>query len=163
MNRLNGTAPLDVYEIASGATIMEGTLVALNGAGKAVSASDTAGLKVIGAAQRVIDQTVAVADGIFSFANDTGNPVTRTMRGALAYVKDASTVDCKGGTNKIAAGVVIEVYNGEVYVDLRPGVRGTAAAVADCTPAAGGSATSVETQFNALLAQLRAAGIIAKS
>mgnify|MGYP000319763809 CR=1 FL=1 len=79
MNRLNGTAPLDVYEIASGATIVEGTLVALNGAGKAVSASDTAGLKVIGVAQRVIDQTVAVADGIFSLANDTTNPVTRAI------------------------------------------------------------------------------------
>ena len=82
---------------------------------------------------------------------------------------------------------MIDVYESEVYLDVTPaavkaarsiesytdtnttysaaaadtlGLVKQAAAVADCT-AAGGSATSVETQLNALLAALRTAGILA--
>ena len=184
MQRLNGTRPLARYEIASGSTIAAGNLVALNGDGKAVPAADAAGLRVIGVAERVQNGSVEVMDGNFSFANDTTHALTRADRGKVAYVKDAGTVASQG-TNGIAAGIVIDVFDGEVYLDVTPaavraalavtedtnttyGAATTAAAglvkqgaaVTDCT-AAGGDATSVETQFNALLASLRTAGIIA--
>ena len=186
MQRLNGTRPLARYEIASGSTIVSGNLVALNGEGKAVPAADTAGLHVIGVAERVGGGSVEVMDGNFSFANDTTNALTRADRGKVAYVKDANTV-AGTGTNLIPAGIVIDVYESEVYLDVTPaavkaarsiesytdtnttysaaaadtlGLVKQAAAVPDCT-AAGGSATSVETQLNALLAALRTAGILA--
>lgn len=185
MNRINGTSPLTRYEIASGATITPRDIVALNGDGKAVCAADTAGLKVIGIAAKVDADGVEVESGIFSFANDVSHPVARTARGAACYIKDKATVASEG-TNGIAAGIVIDVYDGEVYVDMTPaalkaaiaiteyndtnttysaatasalGLVKQAAAVADCTPVS--EATSVETQLNALLAALRTAGIVA--
>ena len=53
MQRLNGTRPLARYEIASGSTIVSGNLAALDNSGKAIPAADTAGLFVIGTADRI--------------------------------------------------------------------------------------------------------------
>lgn len=166
MQRLNGTRPLARYEIASGNTIVSGNLVALNGDGKAVPAADTAGLRVIGAADYIENGNVEVMDGVFSFANDTMYPLTRSDRGKVAFVKDADTVTASS-SNTIPAGIVVDICEGEVYLDVTPAaVRAAAgpvkqaAAVADCTPA-GAEPVSVEIQLNALLAALRAAGILA--
>lgn len=182
MQRLNGTRPLARYEIASGSTIVSGNLVALNGEGKAVPAADTDGLIVIGAADRIDNGSVEVMDGVFSVANDTAHPLTRSDRGKVAFVKDADTVTASS-SNSVPAGIVVDVYEGEVYLDVTPaaikaaiatdtdttygaatasvaGLVKQAAAVADCTPAS--EATSVETQLNALLSALRTAGILAE-
>jgi hypothetical protein len=181
MQRLNGTRPLARYEIASGSTIISGNLVALNAEGKAVPAADTDGLIVIGTADHVENGSVEVMDGVFSFANDTTHPLTRAYRGKVAFVKDADTV-AASSSNSVPAGIVVDIYEGEVYLDVTPaaikaatasdtdttygaatvsaaGLVKQAAAVADCTPVS--EATSVETQLNALLAALRTAGILA--
>ena len=181
MQRLNGTRPLARYEIASGSTIVSGNLAALDNSGKAIPAADTADLIVIGAADRIENGSVEVMDGVFSFANDTTHPLTRSDRGKVAFVKDAVTVTASS-SNSVPAGIVVDVYEGEVYLDLTPaaikaavatntdttygpatasaaGLVKQAAAVADCTPVS--EATSVETQLNALLAALRTAGIVA--
>ena len=175
MQRLNGTRPLEKYEIASGSTIVSGNLVALNAEGKAVPAADTAGLRVIGVAEYARDGMVEVGDGVFSFANDTTHALTRADRGKVAYVKDKDTV-ASTGTNLIPAGIVVDVYESEVYLDVSPtavkaatdsdttysaatasaaGLVKQADAVADAT------SETVTTQLNALLAALRTAGIVA--
>ena len=180
MQRLNGTRPLARYEIASGSTIVSGRLVALNAESKAVPAADTAGLVVIGAADRIENGSVEIMDGVFSFANDTTHPLTRSDRGKVAFVKDAGTVTASS-SNSVPAGIVVDVYEDEVYLDVTPaaikaatdtdttygaatasaaGLVKQAAAVADCS-AAGAEPVSVETQLNALLAALRTAGIVA--
>lgn len=186
MNRINGTSPLARYEIASGSTIEPRDIVALNGEGKAVPAADAAGLKVVGVAAKVDADGVEVESGIYSFCNDTTHAVTRAARGSACYVKDKTTV-AASGTNSVAVGIVIDVHDGEVYVDLSPaavraasaastdtdttysaatsealGLVKQAAAVADCEKA-GDDLTSAETQLNALLAALRTAGIIAQN
>ena len=139
MNRINGTSPLARYEIASGATITPHDIVALNGDGKAVPAADTAGLKVIGIAAKVEADGVEVESGIFSFANDTTHAVARTDRGAACYIKDKATVASEG-TNSIAAGLVVDVYDGEVYVAIT--VPALAAAAAQIAAAAASAAAS---------------------
>ena len=180
MQRLNGTRPLARYEIASGSTVVSGKLAALNAEGKAVPAADTAGLIVIGAADRIENGSVEIMDGVFSFANDTTHPLTRSDRGKVAFVKDAGTVTASS-SNSVPAGIVVDVYEDEVYLDVTPaaikaatdtdttysaatasaaGLVKQAAAVADCS-AAGAEPVSVETQLNALLAALRTAGIVA--
>ncbi len=126
MARLNGTASLDRYEVADGAKIVSGELVALNAAGKAVPASDAAGLTVIGVAEQAVEELgVTVYDDVTSFANDSASPITRADRGKAACVKDSLTVGATG-TNKVAAGIVVDVYDGEVYVDLSPAALATA-------------------------------------
>lgn len=127
MNKITHASPLDLYEIKLGTTITPGTLVALDGDGKAVSAGDTAGITVIGVAGRIIDGTCEVESGIVALAGDA---VTRAARGSAAFVKAANTVDLAGGTNKITAGIVVDVYDGDVYVDVSPAALAAAAALA---------------------------------
>ena len=129
MNRIHGTSPLGRYTIADSTSITPGQLVALNGDGKAVPAADTAGLKVVGIAKDVSDGYVEVFSGIVSLANgSSGAAFARTDRGAAAYVVDAGTVG-KTSTNKIAAGLVIDLYDGEVYIACDPVAIAAAAAV----------------------------------
>ena len=111
--------PLTPYAIADGATINPGELVAINAAGTAVPASDTAGLTVVGIAERVEYDAVEVCCGIIGIPNDGIAPVTRAMRTATVYVKDANTV-AADATNKIPAGICVDVYEGTVYVDTTP-------------------------------------------
>ena len=120
MNKLSGTLPLGRYEIVSGGTITAGDLVCINSSGKALAAADEASISVIGVAAEVEDGFVEVVDGIYGFANDTTAPVARKDRGATAYVKDAKTVAISGGTNAVAAGIIVDVYDGEVFVDTTP-------------------------------------------
>ena len=177
MQRLNGTRPLARYEIASGSTIVSGNLVALDNSGKAIPAADTADLIVIGAADRIENGSVEVMDGVFSFANDTTHPLTRSDRGKVAFVKDAGTVTASS-SNSVPAGIVVDVYEGEVYLDVTPAaVKAAAASDTDTTysaatasaaglvkqAAAVADATSetVTAQLNALLSALRTAGIVA--
>ena len=177
MQRLNGTRPLARYEIASGSTIVSGNLAALDNSGKAIPAADTADLIVIGAAGRIENGSVEVMDGVFSFANDTTHPLTRSDRGKVAFVKDAGTVTASS-SNSVPAGIVVDVYEGEVYLDVTPAaVKAAAASDTDTTysaatasaaglvkqAAAVADATSetVTAQLNALLSALRTAGIVA--
>ncbi len=133
MKRLNGTRPLARYEIASGSTIAAGNLVALNAEGKAVPAADTDGLIVIGVAEFARDGMVEVEDGVFSFVNDTTHPLTRSDRGKVAFVKDADTVTASS-SNSIPAGIVVDVYEGEVYLDVTPAaVKAATASDTDTT------------------------------
>lgn len=111
--------PLTPYTIADGATINPGELVAINAAGTVVPASDTAGLTVVGIAERVEDGMVEVRCGIIGITNDGTAPVTRAMRAAAVYIKDANTV-AADATNKIPAGICVDVYEGTVYVDTTP-------------------------------------------
>ena len=138
MNRLNGKSPLERYQVADASDITPGQLVALNGDGKAVPAADTAGLKVVWIAKDVSDGYVEVFSGIVSLANgSSGAAFARTDRGAAAYVVDAGTVG-KTSTNKIAAGIVIDLYDGEVYIACDP----VAIAAANAATAAAAAAAS---------------------
>lgn len=128
MNKLNTTMPLARYEIASGSTVAPGNLVALNADGKAVPAADTAGLTVIGFAGRSDAEGLDVHDGVVGFANASGAAaLTRADRGAAAYVVDAVTVG-KSSTNSIAAGIVVDVFDGEVFVECTPAALAAARA-----------------------------------
>ena len=139
MNRLHGTMALARYELAANAAIHAEELVALNADGKAVPAADTAGLRVIGIAKSVTAEGVEIEDGIFALANDATSPVTRAMRGKPCVVKDVATV-AASSTNSIAAGLVVDVYDNEVYVDLR--LPALAAAVAQQTADAAAAAAA---------------------
>ncbi len=120
MTKLNTTMPLARYDVASGATIQPGNLVALDSTGKAVPASDTAGLTVIGFAGRSDAEGIEVFDGVIGMSNASGNAaLTRADRGAAAYVAGAAQVG-KTSANSIPAGVVVDVFDGEVFIDCTP-------------------------------------------
>lgn len=120
MNRLNGTDALARYQVASGSTITPGDLVALNGDGKAVPAADTAGLKIIGVAKSVADGEVEIFNGVVTMGNGTSTAaLSRADRGEPVYAVNARTVG-KTATNKIVAGLMVDLYDGDVYVICDP-------------------------------------------
>ena len=106
-------------QFEAGAKLYTGALVALNSSGKAVPASDTAGLTVIGRAEMSaeIGQIVTVKSGCFRYANSADSAkITAAEIGGVCYVADDQTVGKTGGTNSIAAGIVYDVESKGVWV-----------------------------------------------
>lgn len=106
-------------QFEAAAKIYTGALVALNSAGKAVPASDTAGLTVIGRAELTAEsgKMVTVKTGCFRFDNSTSTAeINATEIGKVCYVADDQTVSKTGGTNNIVAGLVFDVEKKGVWV-----------------------------------------------
>lgn len=120
MNKINGTRPLARYEIAADAVINCGDLVALNGDGKAVPASESVNITVIGYAENIDSGAVEVGDGVVALAGGTTDTITRADRGKAAYVEDATHIKTTGGTAGVPAGIIVDVYGDDIYVDTTP-------------------------------------------
>lgn len=105
-------------QFEAGAKIYAGALVALNTAGKAVPASDTAGLTVVGRAEITAEsgKMVTVKTGCFLYENSTSAAVTAAEVGKVCYVADDQTVAKTGGTNSIVAGLVYDIDKKGVWV-----------------------------------------------
>lgn len=129
------TAPIDTPErpggqfgfpVAAATIINLGTLVAIDAAGNAKPAADTAALKVIGVAQETVDNTAGAAGAVsvtikrstFKLANSATDAVDADDKVKVCYVEDDSTVRETGGTNSIKAGLVILVESDGVWVDV---------------------------------------------
>jgi hypothetical protein len=113
--------------LAADTLIYQGTLVAINADGRAVPASDTSGLTVVGRANETVDNTdgaagalsIPVERGVFKFSNDVDDPVTIAERYEFAYVVDDNTVSEDAHTNGVRAGLVIDVDSDGVWIDTR--------------------------------------------
>ena len=162
---------LVVHDVAAGAVIFAGALVAVNAAGYALPAADAAGLRVMGRAEEQVDNsagadgavTVTVLEGrVLSLKNSAVNAVTEADIGGLVYVEDDETVAGAGGTNSIIAGRCIGLDSAGVWVQT--GYAAKSAAVADAVgvdvAAAGPAQVVLITEYNALLAALRTAGMM---
>lgn len=144
--------PGDILNLpmAAATTMYLGGLGATDAAGRAVPASDAAGLKVVGRTEQTINNagaagalSINLKRGVFLLANSAAQPVTAAMVGKVAYVEDDQTVCATAGsTHKVVAGRVVEVDSRGVWVDTRfaPAISalvaatstdGTAAAAAD--------------------------------
>lgn len=129
MDRINTVSPLDVYEIAAPGTVSSGMIVCFDAAGKLVPGADTAGLTFAGVVVRA-DQENNVAEievGCLAFANAAGGAaVARTHRNRAAFVAGPDSVAAAGN---VPAGIVVDVFEEQVFVDCTP------AAVAAAAPA----------------------------
>lgn len=140
MNRvtLSGTSPLERYAMAAGADIKDGDIVCLDGNGLAVEGADTAGLYVIGIAVAVDEtaNTVEVRDGIVGLEPALADTPTRADRGKPVYVADATKVAVET-TEAVCAGVLVDVYDGLAFVEIRPTAAAAALAGSDAGAVAG--------------------------
>jgi hypothetical protein len=96
------------YIVEDGNTIYAGSIVAVNSSGKAVPASDTAGLLVAGRSEssKSAGEKVKCKSGVFILANSTGNPLAdKDHLNNLCYIEDDQTAGSAGGSNNIKAGV----------------------------------------------------------
>ena len=107
------------YNREAAATIYAGALAAQNADGKAVPASDAAGLVVLGRAETTANAGfgVVIRKGAFLYNNGEGSEkLTVADIGAACYVVDDNTVGKVGGTNKVKAGTVLDVTENGVAV-----------------------------------------------
>ncbi len=185
MKTISDTRPLASYPIETGASITHGDIVALNVSGNAVPASDASDIEVKGVAISILASgQVIVADGIIAFENgSTTEAFTRADRSKPAYAIGAQKVGKLGGSNKVVAGIMIDVHETLVYVDCRPAAIKAAKSIESFTDtnttytaatasalglvkqgvavAAAAGEAPTKAEFDALLTSLKTAGIIA--
>lgn len=119
---LCGALVYEYVRIAAGA-IHAGGIVAQNADGKAVAASDSAGLVVLGRAENsaVSGEEVRARTGAFLYSNGDGaEAIGSDAIGKLCHVVDDETVGLTGGTNAIPAGIVLDVLDDGVAVLIGP-------------------------------------------
>lgn len=165
-----------VYPVAAATQIFAGSAVAINADGFAVPVSDAAGLVFVGRALSNVNNTgldgaalIEVDLGVFDFDASTQS---QANVGDLVYFTDDHTVAATSDY-KVLAGIITEVRSASlVFVDtlvtpiLEKRTAATVAAVATAnaddtygTPEAT-LINELKTQVNALLAALKAAGLV---
>jgi hypothetical protein len=121
---LAGERPVAEFTILAAEIVYAGGIVAVDYTDEAQMASDTQGLRVVGRAAKIVDNTAdgktcAVESGIFRYNNSTTYPVPRSAIGQACYVEDDNTV-AGWSTNLVSAGLVRDVDSDGVWVDMRP-------------------------------------------
>lgn len=111
--------------VAANAVIYGGAIVAINAAGYAVPASDTAGVKVIGVAWgSAVNNTggvngaqfVEVAEGDFDMVNAAGAVTQASLFRSVVVADDQSVTTAAVATNDIVAGVAVDISTTTVVV-----------------------------------------------
>lgn len=121
------------FPVAASTTIYQGTLVAINAAGNALAAADTAGLVVVGIANQTVNNAGGAAGALsievqpLQTLNNVEvyavNPL-QTWVGFLVYIVDDHTAALATSTaNDIVLGRVVQVNqtgaSGKILVDVR--------------------------------------------
>lgn len=114
-----GTGYSRKLEIAANHTLYPGAIAAIDQNGKAVPASDTAGLIVAGICEAVFNGCAYIRSGTYRLENGSGtDALTLQNIGSYVYVIDDQTVGKSGGTNNIVAGVLVDLDENQVIVSI---------------------------------------------
>ena len=111
----------DEFEFEAASTVYAGSMVCLNGDGKLVPASITAGLSpVVGVAQRQgkAGEKMSVRRGVFAFEAASGDAPTPAQIGATCWAADDCTVQKNTAANAPVAGIVFDVTDEGVWVKI---------------------------------------------
>ena len=110
-----------VFEVDSGASITLGIMVAINASGKAVPASATAGLTVVGIADGLHGtdvQYVTARRGCFAFDAAATDAPTQADIGKPVYTADAVSLATTSTGDKPQAGILLGVDADGCWVDI---------------------------------------------
>jgi len=128
-----GGGLLQSFPVAATTVIYSGSLVALNAAGNAVPASDTAALIVVGVADKQVDNDPGAAGdrnvdvwsgAIFEFG---ATSITLAMTGDVMYVVDDNNFDDVNPGQGIVAGVLVNFVSttkGRLFISTAKAVVG---------------------------------------
>jgi len=118
-----------VLPVAASTKIFAGALVLVNASGNAVKGATATGLKPVGRAAELADNSagsagdisVRVRRGIFRFANSAAaDLIDQGDIGSIAYVVDDQTVALTDGTgSRSPAGRIVDVDAQGVWIDTR--------------------------------------------
>ncbi|KJR98784.1 MAG: hypothetical protein VR65_19990 [Desulfobulbaceae bacterium BRH_c16a] len=151
--------------VAASTAVEGGKMVGVNSSGYTVEAADAASIRVFGVSDQNVDNSAGAdgakrvqvySGGMFKLKNSASNAVDQADAGQLCFVEDDETVADAPGTKGIVAGRVVEVVSDGVWVQIPAGMP-QVAAQADSVAA---DVATLKTDFNALLAKLRASGVM---
>lgn len=109
------------YRRTAGSKIFAGALAGQNSEGLVVPAADAANLVILGRAENTaeVGEEVVIKRGCFLYDNATGGEALSVADiGKDCYCLDGATVGKVGGTNKIRAGIVLDVTGDGVAIEI---------------------------------------------
>ena len=113
------------FTVAAGSTVYAGGITAVNSSGKAIPATSSGAITVVGRAENTASggETVRTRSGMFLYSPISSGAVTLGDLNKTCYVKDDQTVTMTGGTAAVVAGVVRDVLSDGVVAEIGNGPR----------------------------------------
>jgi len=111
------------FTVATGSTVYAGAITAVNSSGKAIPATSSGAITVIGRAENtaVAGETVKTRSGMFLYNPVSSGAISVTDVNKKCYVADDQTVTLTSGTSAVVAGVVRDVISGGVVTEIGNG------------------------------------------
>ena len=113
------------FIVAAGSTVYAGGITAVNSSGKAIPATSSGAITVVGRAENtaVGGETVRTRSGMFLYSPVSSGAFAVSDLNKTCYVKDDQTVTLTGGTAAVIAGVVRDVRPEGVVAEIGNGPR----------------------------------------
>ena len=113
------------FTVATGSTVYAGAITAVNSSGKAIPATSSGAITVVGRAENTAagGETVRTRSGMFLYNPVSSGAVTLSDLNKTCYVQDDQTITLTGGTAAVVAGVVRDVISDGVVTEIGNGPR----------------------------------------
>ena len=113
------------FTVASGSTVYAGGITAVNSGGKAIPATSSGVITVVGRAENTASggETVRTRSGMYLYSPVSSGAFTMNDLNKTCYVKDDQTLTLTGGTAAVVAGVVRDVLPDGVVAEIGNGPR----------------------------------------
>jgi len=111
------------FTVASGSTVYAGAITAINSSGKAIPATASGAITVVGRAENTAagGETVKTRSGMFLYNPVSSGAIAITDLNKKCYVTDDQTLTLTSGTSAVTAGVVRDVTAGGVVAEIGNG------------------------------------------
>jgi hypothetical protein len=111
------------FTVASGSTVYAGAITAVNSSGKAIPATSSGAITVVGRAENTATggEAVKTRSGMFLYNPVSSGAISVTDVNKKCYVADDQTVTLTSGTSAVVAGVVRDVISGGVVTEIGNG------------------------------------------
>ena len=111
------------FTVATGSTVYAGAITAVNSSGKAIPATSSGAITVVGRAENTAaaGETVTTRSGMFLYNPVSSGAISVTDVNKKCYVADDQTVTLTSGSSAVVAGVVRDVTAGGVVTEIGNG------------------------------------------
>ena len=111
------------FTVATGSTVYAGAITAVNSSGKAIPATSSGAITVVGRAENTAaaGETVKTRSGMFLYNPVSSGAISVTDVNKKCYVADDQTVTLTSGSSAVVAGVVRDVTAGGVVTEIGNG------------------------------------------
>ena len=111
------------FTVATGSTVYAGAITAVNSSGKAIPATSSGAITVVGRAENTATggEAVKTRSGMFLYNPVSSGAISVTDLNKKCYVVDDHTVTLTSGTSAVVAGVVRDVVSGGVVTEIGNG------------------------------------------